>query len=582
MARDSSSSAGGALRAVLALGALAAWAALLLTPAFAPRGLGAVSLWDLRSPEAARGSLPRLATTLALAALACAPLGAAAVFVFADRASRIARALLVGLPALVLGVAAAAVVVGLRDRAAGPPGLSDLAVPAAGVWLGVLAGLSLRRGFFSLLFLPLRLAVGVAVLAAVVLVFLLLSLERAPLVPEPHAVATDEKRRIVAAFRGRDPRTIEPGGTRTLRLTQADADGLVAWATPLVVNPERFRGVVLFDAADTARARVSARLPLLRRWLNAEAAARVRVDAGRLWLREPRLRLGPWSVPAILLDPIAPALAAAVQAERPLRPVLRALRQARIEPEAATATYGRVEVPRGLVASLVWGEGTSEGLRDAVAEQVQGILAAAQAAPSGEARFARAYEDAFRRAQVRSKNGSAVEENRAALLGLGIVLGSEHVATFAGDVADAGQRNLAARLRAGATAHGRADWTRHFSLSGALTVLSAVAPSDAAGLLKEELDADGGSGFSFGDLLADRSGTTFAERATGSEETAAEMQQRVAAGFRIDEYFPPGTGLPENIPDAELRSRYGGVGGPRYRQYAEEIERRVAAAAAYR
>ena len=162
------------------------------------------------------------------------------------------------------------------------------------------------------------------------------------------------------------------------------------------------------------------------------------------------------------------------------------------------------------------------------------------------------------------------------------MLGTTHLTTFAGDVADAGQKTLAARLRAGTTAHGRADWTRHFSLSGALTVLSAVAPSDAAGLLKEELDADGGSGFSFGDLLADRSGTRFAELATRSEETAAAVQRRVAAGFRLDDFFPPGKDLPEDIPDSELRARYGGVGGPLYRKYADEIERRLASAAAYR
>jgi hypothetical protein len=473
-------------------------------------------------------------------------------------------------------------VIGLRDRAALPPGLSDLALPAAGVWLGVLAGLSLRRGLFSLLFLPLRLAIGAAVLSAVALILLFFALQRDPLVSELHRVGTDEKRRIVAAFRGKNPRTIEPGGTRTLRLSQADADGLVAWATPLVVDPERVRGAVLFEASDTARIRASLRLPLVRRWLNAEASARARVDEGRVSIREPRLRIGPWSAPALILDPLAPALALAVQLERPLRPLLRSVHEARVEPGAASATYGRIDVPRGLVASLVWGEGAGEALRDAVAEQVRGILAAAQAAPAGDARLARSYEDAFRRAQARSAGASAVAENRAAILALGIVLGSAHVATFAGDVADAGERALAARLRTGTTAHGRADWTRHFAVSGALTVLSAVAPSDAAGLLKEELDADGGSGFSFGDLLADRAGTTFAERATRSEEAAVVVQQRVVAGFRLDDYLPPGSGLPENIPDAELRSRYGGVGGPLYRQYAEEIERRLAAAPAYR
>jgi hypothetical protein len=556
MARDSSFSTGGLLRAVLALAALAAWGVLLLTPALATRGVRA--------------------------ALAFAPLGVAAVFVFTDRDNRLTRALLVGLPAFLLGVVAAAVVVAVRERVAGPPGVSDLLVPAAGVWLGVLVGLSLRRGLLSLVFLPLRLAIGAAVLAVLAVVFLFFSLEHDPLVPEPNKVGTDGKRRIVAVFRGKNPRTIEPGGTRTLRLTQEDADGLVAWATPLVVDPTRASGAVRFEAADTVRARASLRVPVIGRWWNAEAVARVRVDDGRVWLREPRLRLGRLSLPAALLDPLAPALQAAVQAERPLRPVLQAMRQARVEPGAATATYGRVELPRGLVASLVWGEGASEPLRDAVAEQVQGILVAVQAAPVGDARFAGAYEDAFRRAQARSANGSAVDENRAAVLGLGIVLGTARLATFAGDVADVGQRTLAARLRGGTTAHDRADWTRHFSLSGGLTVLSAVAPSDAAGLLKEELDADGGSGFSFGDLLADRSGTAFAELATRNEETAAAVQRRVAAGFRLDDFFPPGKDLPENIPDSELRARYGGVGGSLYRQYADEIERRVATAAGYR
>ena len=132
-------------------------------------------------------------------------------------------------------------------------------------------------------------------------------------------------------------------------------------------------------------------------------------------------------------------------------------------------------------------------------------------------------------------------------------------------------------VRRETTLRGRDDWTRHFTVSGALTVLSAVAPSDSAGLLKEEMDADGGSGFSFGDLLADRSGTTFADRATRDEASAAAMQERLAAGFRVDDFFPVADGLPEGIPDAELQSRYGGVGGVLYRRYADEIERRVAA-----
>ena len=135
---------------------------------------------------------------------------------------------------------------------------------------------------------------------------------------------------------------------------------------------------------------------------------------------------------------------------------------------------------------------------------------------------------------------------------------------------------------AGTTLRSRGDWARHFTVSGALTVLSAVAPSDAAGLLKEELDADGGSGFSFADLLADRAGTSFADLATRDDASALRLQERLRGGFRVDDFFPPPAGLPEGIPDAELQARYGGVGGPLYRQQADEIERRLAACPAYR
>ncbi len=53
-------------------------------------------------------------------------------------------------------------------------------------------------------------------------------------------------------------------------------------------------------------------------------------------------------------------------------------------------------------------------------------------------------------------------------------------------------------------------------------------------------------------------------------------------GFHVDEFFPPAADLPEGIPDAELQSRYGGVGGEPYRRLIAEIERRIAACAAYR
>ena len=49
----------------------------------------------------------------------------------------------------------------------------------------------------------------------------------------------------------------------------------------------------------------------------------------------------------------------------------------------------------------------------------------------------------------------------------------------------------------------------------------------------------------------------------------------------MDDFFPTADGLPEGIQDAELQSRYGGVGGPLYVRTAEEVDRRVSGCAAF-
>ncbi|MGE5125885.1 MAG: hypothetical protein ACM3PV_06325, partial [Betaproteobacteria bacterium] len=422
------------LRKLLALLLLGGWVALLQTQALQPSGVGAAVIWDLRSLAAARASLGRVLLELALAAARFAPLGTVAVFAFRDRSPRLLRAVLVGLPAFVLGLAAAAVAVWLRDRAAGPPGPSDLLPAALGVGLGVLVGLSWRRGIGSLLLLPLKLAAAAALLALLVAGLLAASLEPQPALGVPRAIRTEDKRHLVAVFRGKDPRTIPPGETRTLRLEQDDAERLVGWGLPLVHDSGRVRAAVAFEDGDRVALRASARVPLVGRWLNLDSSTGLSVRQGRLFLWEPRARLGRRQLPAGLMGALAPALQQALRAERPLRPVLSALRELKVERGALSATYGRMETPPGLVASLVWGEGAGAALREPLAAQVAAILDAASRAPRGDGRFARACEAAFGLARERSREGGAVEENRAAILGLGIVLGSSRLAPFVGDV----------------------------------------------------------------------------------------------------------------------------------------------------
>jgi len=563
-----------ALVNILAVLALLGWAGLLGTTLLDPqaRVLGGASLLDIRSAAGALAVIKGLLAWGALQAVRFVPLGLLAVLAFPDREGRLARGLRVALPAVALALALAYAALAARAGLT-LPGPFELVVPGAGILLGAWAGLAWRRGWWSrLLFLP-KLAVlaGAVLLAGLVLAEAALAPE--PAVPEAAPLTSAEKRQLVGRFRGKDPRKIPEGEARTLQLSARELDQLVGWAAAVGARARATVALAPGGVSGTA----AIRLPRTSRWLNLRASALAGIESGRPSVSEPRLQVGRVTVPPLLLRVLAPLAVAGLRGDRDLRRVLPAVERLTLGPEEATLTYRRVDMPRGLIARLVWGEEASEAMREAVYAQLDRLLEVLPGAPPGDARFGRALETAFALARERSAQGSAVEENRAALLALGVVLGHPRLAGAVGEKLDDGRSGRAEEVRRETTLRGRDDWTRHFTVSGALTVLSAVAPSDAAGLLKEEMDADGGSGFSFGDLLADRSGTTFADRATRDEASAAAMQARLAAGFRVDDFFPVADGLPEGIPDAELQSRYGGVGGTLYRRHADEIERRVAA-----
>jgi hypothetical protein len=220
--------------------------------------------------------------------------------------------------------------------------------------------------------------------------------------------------------------------------------------------------------------------------------------------------------------------------------------------------------------------GASAEVSRATEAYLRRLVAAGPSLPSGEARFGALLQTAFGPLSPMGAQGQAVPHNRAAVLALGIAIGHERLARFAGLDAQGELVRAASSLRQGTTLRGRDDWARHFALSAALAVLENPLVSDAGGLLKEELDAlTRGSGFSFGDLAADRAGVRFAAAATHSEAAAKAMQARLQSRFTIDDFFPPAVDLPENLSVDQFRREYGGVGSQRYRQRVSDIEARL-------
>ena len=543
---------------------LGVWAAARSAP-FEPPPLGV--LWSATLLAAAANLAGRALATVAL----FIPAGALAVEATRrpPAAGRLHRGPLACLVAL--GIVAV-VFVFWPGRGWRITDLLPLALASAGALLGVGADLlwtrepRVRRRTVRLV------GVGLAALVVALAAAAVLAIERSPLAPETDAVTTAEKRRVYRVIRGANPRRVPQGRTRTLRLTARDLEVLASWGRDIVGSQWR-AGVTL----GSGTVRVVGSLPLDGggRFVNAAAEVRPVRDGDGLTFRVDELRLGRLGVPRPVLAVLSPVATALVRRDERLRPLLDATQQLQVTPAAIAVTYGRVDLPEGSMADVL-GQGlTGEVDPEAVRAHAEHLVESSRQLEPGETAVPQAVQSVFAFARSRSDESSAVLENRAGLVALGIVLGHDRIESFVGNVVDRDDwRALGPALRR-PRMRGRRDWTRHFFVSAALTALSAGSLSDAAGLFKEELDADGGSGFSFADLLADRSGTCFALAATRDEASARQTQARVADGVTMDELFPAAEDLPEGIEDQALARDYGGVGGEAYRRLADEIERRL-------
>jgi len=127
------------------------------------------------------------------------------------------------------------------------------------------------------------------------------------------------------------------------------------------------------------------------------------------------------------------------------------------------------------------------------------------------------------------------------------------------------------------TIDGRDDFAKHFMVSAFIAAYADTVMSDVIGLYKEIEDSRGGSGFSFNDIAADRAGTKFGEKAVASQDSAHELQRRVALGLEDRDLMPLWSDLPEFMPEEEFKRRFGGIDTPAYQAMMRKIEQRVAA-----
>jgi hypothetical protein len=188
------------------------------------------------------------------------------------------------------------------------------------------------------------------------------------------------------------------------------------------------------------------------------------------------------------------------------------------------------------------------------------------------------YLDRAVRIALRQRDADPREAARAALYALALYCGDPAFGDQIG-VTLRPELQGAANGCDGTTLAGRDDLKRHFVVSAGLHAATSGS-AFGVGELKELLDSgEGGSGFSFADIVADAAGLRFAAAllATPPEDWRAMLD-------RIDgeaDLMPPLDGLPEGLSEAEFRARFRDVDSVDYAAMVAEIERRLDALPLY-
>jgi len=184
----------------------------------------------------------------------------------------------------------------------------------------------------------------------------------------------------------------------------------------------------------------------------------------------------------------------------------------------------------------------------------------------------------FTLAYQRSNLESAIEENKMAIITINNYVNRKETKKFL----SLPLATLNTDKRYPTFLYKRIDLAQHFIGSAAITASMNNQVSNAVGEEKELSDAQGGSGFSFVDLAADKAGTRFGEMATASPESARKLQQKVSEINDYTDFMPDPSDLPEHMDDAEFKQRFESVNSVVYQELSKQIDERIIATPIYR
>lgn len=389
-------------------------------------------------------------------------------------------------------------------------------------------------------------------------------LDDKPAIEPPAAFHRTELAWVKSLFQKHDPRNQTPDVVYSIQLDETELNRLLNYAVEL----RRVSGIAAELTPDLATLSATLTIPAnpFGRYLN--VTAEVADAPGGIRIRS--LRLGNLPLPGIVANWAARLTHRWLRQDKTYAELADAFLQVNFSENRATLDY------RWDPALLTGIERKSAELLIAREDQMRMLAYSAQLDaivkryPAGiTVPLVQVIAPLFSHANALGSH--APEENRAALTAVAAYLsGISLTRLLEGD-----SPSIRRAPRVLLSLHGRRDFAEHFMISAALTVNSSSRLATAIGLIKEEEDANKGSGFSFTDLAANRAGVKLGEHATGA--AAVRIQQQLSAARSDADLLPDFRNLPEFMPQDEFERRFGPVGSPRYQKIIARIDGRLAA-----
>jgi hypothetical protein len=422
-----------------------------------------------------------------------------------------------------------------------------------------------------------RFCIATAVLSLALSVILALcGIQHNPWVTANIVLSPQDTARIKTLLKRNDPRTLQSGDVRTLAVSERDLNLMVRYGLTAVPRSQHLRAQLHLQP-DLLQSRFTMQVPETPLGAYLNAGADLAVSSPHLKLKT--LYLGKLALPGW---PFAAVLGG-------IHRYLQRDERYRVFTDSSQYLHALQVQQKKLSLVYQWSQAHAQAVKAqgqmllfSAADKTR-LLAYKAALADLTKRHGRRTSlvtflpPLFRLAQERSINGDASAENRALLQVLTIYAAKHNIDTLIGPPTKSAYpvpRPVQLTLR------GRHDLARHFLISAGLAASSDTQAANAIGLFKEIEDSQGGSGFSFADLAADRAGTTLAERAM-APDTARLMQRRLARTLRENDIMPDIERLPEGMQEVEFQRRFQQRNGGAYRRMMAEIERRITACPVY-